>query len=80
MKQANGTTRSVKAGSGSPRQRCARVFSRVLLLMLATVREIFDESAYQRFLAQRQLLSSRETYALFLREQETRRARQPKCC
>jgi hypothetical protein len=70
----------VKTGSGSPLERCARVFSQVLLLMLATVREIFDESAYQRFLAQRQLLSSRAAYALFLREQETRRARQPKCC
>jgi hypothetical protein len=80
MKHATATTRLGKTGSGSPREQCAQVFRQVLSLMLATVREIFDESAYQRFLSQRQLGSSRATYALFLGEQETRRARQPKCC
>jgi hypothetical protein len=80
MKNATATTRLGKTGAGSARERCAQAFRQVLSLMLATVREIFDESAYQRFLAQRQLGSSRATYALFLREQETRRARQPKCC
>jgi hypothetical protein len=80
MKNATAATRLGKTGSGSRRQQCARVFFRVLSLLLATVREIFDESAYQRFLSQRQLGSSRASYALFLREQETRRARQPKCC
>jgi hypothetical protein len=80
MKNATATTRLGKSGSGSRRQQCARVFLQVLALMLATVREIFDESAYQRFLSQRQLGSSPAAYALFLREQETHRARQPKCC
>ena len=80
MKNANATTRLGKTGSGSARRRCAQAFRQVLWLMLATAREIFDESAYQRFLAQRQLGSSRASYARFLREQETRRARQPKCC
>jgi len=52
----------------------------VLQLLLATVREIFDESAYQRFLTHRKLHSGRASYALFLEDQETRKARQPKCC
>jgi hypothetical protein len=42
--------------------------------------EIFDEAAYSRFLRARQLVSSREAYAAFLREQETAKARRPRCC
>jgi hypothetical protein len=52
---------------------CARVF-------LATLREIFDESAYARFLSQRQLVSSRTAYASFRREYEVAKARRPRCC
>jgi hypothetical protein len=52
---------------------CARVF-------LATLREIFDESAYARFLSQRQLVSSRAAYACFRREYEVTKARRPRCC
>lgn len=55
-------------------------FRRTLSLLLATLREIFDESAYQRFLTRSKLNSSRASYALFLKEQEIRKARQPKCC
>ena len=52
---------------------CAQIF-------LATLQEIFDESAYARFLEQKQLLSSRPAYAAFLRENEAAKARRPKCC
>jgi hypothetical protein len=52
---------------------CARVF-------LATLREIFDESAYSRFLSQRQLPSSRAAYASFQQEYEVTKARRPRCC
>lgn len=51
----------------------ARVF-------LATLREIFDESAYARFLNQRQMPSSRAAYASFRREYEVTKARRPRCC
>lgn len=53
---------------------------RVLRILVDTLREIFDETAYSRFLAQRQLPSCRSSYAAFLREQETTKARRPKCC
>jgi hypothetical protein len=48
--------------------------------LIATLREIFDESAYSRFLARREVNSSASAYAAFLREQETTKARRPKCC
>ncbi len=52
---------------------CARIF-------VATLHEIFDESAYARFLEQKQLVSSRTAYAAFRQENEAAKARRPKCC
>jgi hypothetical protein len=42
--------------------------------------EIFDESAYARFLQRRQLVSSPQAYAEFLVENEARAQRRPRCC
>lgn len=44
------------------------------------LREIFDESAYARFLERNKVESSREAYAGFLRECEGIRARRTRCC
>ena len=49
-------------------------------IALTVLREIFDESAYARFLARRSLVSSPVAYAEFLRETEHARARRPRCC
>lgn len=49
-------------------------------LLLAALREIFDESAYQRFLAREGVPASRGSYAEFLREVEISKARRPRCC
>ena len=49
-------------------------------IFLATLREIFDEAAYARFLKERQLASSRAAYASFRQEYETSKARRPRCC
>ena len=49
-------------------------------IFLATLHEIFDESAYARFLNQRQLASSRAAYASFRQEYEVTKARRPRCC
>lgn len=49
-------------------------------VLAATLREIFDESAYQRFLDRSQLESSPSAYAIFLRETEQASARRPRCC
>jgi hypothetical protein len=47
---------------------------------LATLREIFDEAAYARFLYRAGLASSSEAYAAFRREFEEVKMRRPKCC
>ncbi|PYX19390.1 MAG: hypothetical protein DMG82_25655 [Acidobacteria bacterium] len=49
-------------------------------IVRATLQEIFDESAYARFLLRRQLQTSPEAYAEFLRENEASRRRRPRCC
>jgi hypothetical protein len=48
--------------------------------MVAMLREIFDESAYSRFLSRHGLISGATAYAKFLREQENIKARRPRCC
>lgn len=59
---------------------CVSAFKSCPRIFLATLREIFDESAYARFLNQRQLTSSRAAYAAFRRENEGTKARRPRCC
>ena len=49
-------------------------------LMASILREIFDESAYERFLAKHQIDSSVEAYAEFSRECGHRKARCARCC
>lgn len=46
----------------------------------STLREIFDESAYTRFLERQKLRSSPQAYAAFLRENQRQRERRPRCC
>jgi hypothetical protein len=53
---------------------------RVIRILLATLREIFDESAYERFLCRKQIASSPGAYAAFRREFEEAKTRRPKCC
>jgi hypothetical protein len=49
-------------------------------ILLAALREIFDESAYERFLHRTQMASSPSAYAAFRQEFEESKARRPKCC
>jgi len=57
-----------------------REVRQIIATVVATLREIFDESAYSRFLARHQGSSCPISYAAFLREQEDMKARRPKCC
>jgi hypothetical protein len=66
---------------------CARLDSRGRLslselfgLIVAILREIFDESAYQRFLDRTRLQSSPNAYAVFQQENEQAKSRTPRCC
>ena len=49
-------------------------------VLAAALQEIFDESAYQRFLDRSRLESSPKAYAIFLRENEQAQSRRPRCC
>ena len=49
-------------------------------LVLAALREIFDEAAYERFLVREGSAVSRESYAQFLAENKTARLKRPRCC
>jgi hypothetical protein len=54
-----------------------RNFARILL---AALREIFDEAPYARFLQRVQTASTPQAYAAFCREREHRNERRPRCC
>jgi hypothetical protein len=57
-----------------------RQVGRALGVLRSILREIFDESAYARFLERNKVESSREAYVSFLRESEALRARRARCC
>lgn len=49
-------------------------------ILRAMLREIFDESGYERFLRRNSLHATRKSYDAFLRESASRRERRPRCC
>lgn len=67
------TTRSMIAES-------VRTTASFFGLLAAVLQEVFDESAYRRFLARGNLAVSVTSYAAFCAEQEKSRARRPRCC
>lgn len=64
-------------GSSGPQRNYVRSFFQVLL---ATLREIFDENAYQRFLQRTHQVASVQSYRDFQREREIGLATRPRCC
>ncbi len=49
-------------------------------IVLATLREIFDENAYQRFLLRTSNAPSVESYGQFVRERDAAMSKKPRCC
>lgn len=74
------TAAAERCSAGQPGAAVPTWFVGATRLLLATFREIFDESAYSRFLSQHEMSSCPRAYAAFLREQERIKARRPKCC
>lgn len=56
------------------------IFQRFAQNLYATLREIFDESAYDRFLLRSGIKHSAESYKIFMRERESTMAKKPRCC
>lgn len=54
--------------------------AQTVALFVSCLREIFDESAYTRFLRQYRRSSSPEAYAEFSQNQAAAKARRPRCC
>jgi hypothetical protein len=52
----------------------------IIAIFAAMMREVFDESAYERFLERSHLASSVAAYAEFQREYEATKVRRPRCC
>ena len=61
-------------------ERSSAGLKRIAAILLAIVREIFDEAAYARFLQRNGKPASRASYAAFLRETQLARATRPRCC
>jgi hypothetical protein len=57
-----------------------RCCKRAVWIVLAALREIFDEASYARFLERSGRPSSRDAYDEFWRERELAHARRPRCC
>ena len=57
-----------------------KIFSQAARIALATLREIFDEAAYERFLQRNHMVPSATAYAAFRQEFEEAKTRRPKCC
>jgi len=57
-----------------------RSVTKAARILLATLREIFDESAYDRFLRRTGMKSSASAYAAFRHEFEEAKIKQPRCC
>ena len=49
-------------------------------ILLATLREIFDEAAYERFLGRTRMASSPAAYAAFWRDRDSNQAPTTRCC
>jgi hypothetical protein len=56
------------------------LFNRTINVFWSALREIFDESAYARFLARQNVPSSPCAYAAFMRETQKQRETRPRCC
>ena len=52
----------------------------LLRTFAAILREIFEESAYERYCARERIEPSREAYASFLRELDATRGTKVRCC
>lgn len=53
---------------------------RLWRIVIATLREIFDESAYERYLVRTHGVRSVESYREFLRDHEASKVAQARCC
>lgn len=76
--QGTGFSRAIK--SKKTWALAAAVFGRVVQTVRAALREIFDESAYDRFLLRTHASRSVASYREFARERDAAMVKKPRCC
>ena len=62
------------------RKRSGGLVIKITRTITATLREIFDESAYDRFLLRTHASRSIASYRAFIRERDTAMVNKPRCC
>jgi len=55
-------------------------FPQIAVAMTSLLKEIFDESAYGRFLERNRISSSATAYARFREENDRLKSQRPRCC
>jgi hypothetical protein len=66
--------------SGDRKAVALEMMNRVMQTLRATFREIFDESAYERFLLRTHASRSVVSYRAFTRERDAAMLKRPRCC
>jgi hypothetical protein len=66
--------------SGNRKALALEMMDRVMQTIRATLREIFDESAYDRFLLRTHASRSRASYREFTRDRDAAMLKKPRCC
>ena len=66
--------------SGDRKALALEMMNRVVQTISATLREIFDESAYERFLLRTHASRSIASYRAFTRERDAAMLKKPRCC
>jgi len=66
--------------SGDRKALALETMNRAMQTIRATLREIFDESAYDRFLLRTHALRSVTSYREFTRERDAAILKKPRCC
>jgi hypothetical protein len=79
---ADTVMREMPLARGHSGKACATlaVMTSSFQVLMAALREIFDESAYRRFLDRSRLESSASAYEAFRQENEQAKSRRPRCC
>lgn len=76
--QGTGFSRAIKETLN--RALAPAAFMTLIQTMRATLREIFDESAYDRFLLRTHASRSTASYRAFTRERDAAMLKNPRCC
>jgi hypothetical protein len=72
--------RAKPARSGDPGNRVIGKTRAFFNILRAALLEIFDESAYDRFLQHTHAARSTQSYRAFMREREAATGQKPRCC